>query len=298
MFKSIKTGIERKTGRSISDFSAEHFAALAASGTDAVEMSGAATNYPIIRWKDVINYAKNEGIELWSFHLPFSPFQMNDISTPDDFVRKTTIDYHKVLIDRAAGLAGIKNFVIHPSGEPNEESARAEHMKYAKESLVILSDYCAQYGARILVENLPRTCLGRSKEDVKELLSADERLRCVFDTNHLLGGRCPVEFIREIGDKIVSLHVSDYDGVDEKHWLPGEGIVDWVALMDALDGIGYAGPILYELGYGVPAHTTRPHAFNVSRDRDLTPEDFVRNHKELEAREPLTVIGKRVYDEN
>ena len=296
MFKSIKTGIERKTGRSISDFSEAHFAALTAAGTDAVEMSGAATNYPTIRWKDVIKYAKEHGIELWSFHLPFSPFQMNDISSPDDFVRKTTIDYHKVLIDRAAGLAGIKNFVIHPSGEPNEESARAEHMKYAKESLVILSDYCAQYGARILVENLPRTCLGRSAEDIKELLSADERLRCVFDTNHLLGGRDPIEFIRRIGDKIASLHVSDYDGVDEKHWLPGEGINDWAAIMDALDEIGYAGPILYELGYDRPAPTTRPHAFNLERDRELTPEDFVRNHKELEARETLTVIGKRIYD--
>lgn len=296
MFKSVKSGIERKTARSISDFSEAHFAALAKSGTDAVEMSGAATNYPTIRWQNVIEYAKNAGVELWSFHLPFSPFCMNDISSPDDFVRKTTIDYHKVLIDRAAGLAGIKNFVIHPSGEPIEECDRAEHMKYAKESLSILADYCEQYGARILVENLPRTCLGRSAEDIEELLSADERLRCVFDTNHLLGGRDPIEFIRRIGDKIVSLHVSDYDGVDEKHWLPGEGINDWAAIMDALDEIGYAGPILYELGYDRPEPTKRPHAFNLERERELTPEDFVKNHKELEARAPITVIGKRVYD--
>ena len=156
-------------------------------------------------------------------------------------------------------------------------------MKYAKESLVILSDICAEYGARILVENLPRTCLGKDAGEIKELLSADERLRCVFDTNHLLGGRKPEDFAREIGDKIVSLHVSDYDGIDEKHWLPGEGIVDWVALMDALDDIGYDGPFLYELGYTTPN--------TVSRTRELTPEDFIRNHNELEARAELTVIG-------
>ena len=293
MFKSIKSGIERKTGRSISDYSEAHFEALRAAGTDAVEISGAATNYPIIRWPNVIEYAKNTGIELWSFHLPFSPFCMNDISSPDAYVRKTTIEYHKVMIDRAAGLAGIKNMVIHPSGEPIAEEDRAEHMKYAKESLVILSDFCDQYGARILVENLPRTCLGRSVEDIKDLLSTDERLRCVFDTNHLLGGRDPIEFVHEIGDKIVSLHVSDYDGMDEKHWLPGEGIVDWVALMDALDDIGYAGPFMYELGYDMPEPCKRPHAFDIERPRLLTPYDFVRNHKELEARADITVIANR-----
>ena len=298
MFKSIKSGMERKTGRSISDYSEAHFEALRAAGTDAVEISGAAGNYPTIRWHSVAEYAKNTGIELWSFHLPFSPFTMNDISSPDDFVRKTTLDYHKVLIDRAATIGGIKNIVIHPSGEPNEEADRPEKMKYAKESLAILSEYSAQYGARILVENLPRTCLGRDVADIKDLLSADNRLRCVFDTNHLLGGRDPIEFIREIGDKIVSLHVSDYDGVDEKHWLPGEGIVDWGALMDALDDIGYAGPILYELGYGMPAHSNRPCAFNIERPRELTPEDFVRNHRELEERSAITLIGTRIAPQN
>ena len=294
MFKSIKSGIERKTGRSISDYSESHFEALRAAGTYAVEISGAAGNYPTIRWQDVIGFAKNTGIELWSFHLPFSPFCMNDISSPDAYVRKTTIDYHKVLIDRAAGLAGIRNMVIHPSGEPIAEEDRAEHMKYAKESLCILSDFCDQYGARILVENLPRTCLGRDISDIKDLLSADERVRCVFDTNHLLGGRDPIQFVHEIGDKIVSLHVSDYDGVDEKHWLPGEGILDWVALMDALDDIGYAGPFLYELGYGRPEPCKRPHLYDIERPRELTPEDFVRNHEELENRAKLTVICNKL----
>lgn len=291
MFKSAKSGIERKTAQSIKDFSEEHFELLSQYGTDAVEISGPANNYPTIRWQDVVRFSKNTGVELWSFHLPFQPFCMNDISSPDPYVRKTTIDYHRVMIDRAAGLAGIGNMIIHPSGEPIDEADRPERLKYAKESLCILSDVCAEYGARILVENLPRTCLGRDASDIKELLSADERLGCVFDTNHLLGGRSPEEFVREIGDKIISLHVSDYDGLDEKHWFPGEGIINWVSLMDAFDEIGYTGPILYELGYGMPEPCKRPHLFDIQRDRLLTPEDFVRNHKELEARSKLTTIG-------
>lgn len=30
------------------------------------------------------------------------------------------------------------------------------------------------------------------------------------------------------------LHVSDYDIVDEKHWLPGEGEVDWEMVCNSL----------------------------------------------------------------
>lgn len=93
MFKSIKSGIERKTARSISDFSEEHFEALAKAGTDAVEISGGAANYPTIRWHSVAQYAKNTGIELWSLHLPFSPFPMNDISSVDPLRKK---DHHRL----------------------------------------------------------------------------------------------------------------------------------------------------------------------------------------------------------
>ena len=64
MFKSIKSGMERKTGRSISDYSEAHFEALRAAGTDAVEISGAAGNYPTIRWHSVAEYAKNMNIEI------------------------------------------------------------------------------------------------------------------------------------------------------------------------------------------------------------------------------------------
>lgn len=44
-----------------------------------------------------------------------------------------------------------------------------------------------------------------------------------------------------------SLHISDYDFVDERHDLPGCGINQWHALLDLLKDAGYNGPALYEI---------------------------------------------------
>jgi sugar phosphate isomerase/epimerase len=110
-------------------------------------------------------------------------------------------------------------------------------------------------------------------------LSANDKLRVCFDTNHLLGEDI-ISFIKRMGDKIVTIHVSDYDYIDERHWLPGEGLIDWVALIDTLDEIGYEGDWIYECGLK-PKPT-------IIRERDLTFEDLYKNAQEVSARQKPT----------
>ena len=38
-----------------------------------------------------------------------------------------------------------------------------------------------------------------------------------------------------------------FDGVDERHWMPGKGIVDWNDVIAALVEVGYEGPFTFEL---------------------------------------------------
>ena len=71
----------------------------------------------------------------------------------------------------------------------------------------------------------------------------------MFDTNHSLR-EDNAHFIRALGNKIVTLHVSDYDFTDERHLLPLEGKNDWEGIFAALEEIGYAGRFLYELRAG------------------------------------------------
>ena len=121
-----------------------------------------------------------------------------------------------------------------------------------------------------------------SLNQVADLISADDRLRVCFDTNHLLKEQNE-NFIRRVGDRIVTLHVSDYDRINERHWLPGEGVTDWNGILDALDDVGYNGVWLYEISLQCPN--------TISRPRDLTPADFARNASEVMARVKPTVIS-------
>jgi sugar phosphate isomerase/epimerase len=151
----------------------------------------------------------------------------------------------------------------------------------SKNSLNELADFADLKGAVIAVEDLPRTCLGNCADEMLEILEANEKLRVCFDTNHLLKDTNG-NFLKKVGDKIVTLHISDYDFVDEKHWLPGEGKVDWVEILEGLKSLGYEGVWMYEVGLGIPRSLTR--------SRNLTFEDFVRNAKEVFEEKEITRI--------
>lgn len=226
----------------------------------------------------VVPLAEEYGVELWSYHLPFGPFEEIDISNPSlaDF----TVEYYKGLI-KEGRASGIRIYVIHPSGEPIAPVDRPTRMATAKESLYRLAEYCDGIDAVIAVEDLPRTCLGNSSSEILELIEVHPSLRVCFDTNHLLGEN-NVDFIHNVGNKIITTHVSDYDFVDEKHWLSGEGGIEWHKLYKALDETGYDGAWLYELGFRCPA--------SMPRSRDLTCEDFARNANEIFNGKEITVI--------
>ena len=223
-------------------------------------------------------WAKEYNVNLWSYHLPFGIGRGLDISL--DRLQKDTIEMFSELIKKAASI-GIEKMIMHPSGEPIAEEERPERIKRAQESLSILAPVAASCGAVICVEELPRTCLGRNSSDMLALLSADERLRSCFDTNHLLN-EDPLEYIAKVGSKIVTTHVSDYDFVDERHWLPGVGQIYWYALSDALKNVGFDGVWMYELGF--------ENTKKITRERLLTCEDYVRNAKEIFAKAPITLI--------
>ena len=44
--------------------------------------------------------------------------------------------------------------------------------------------------------------------------------------------------------------MSYYDRKNERHWLPGEGVIDWTELLSALVESGYEGPFIYEASKG------------------------------------------------
>ena len=259
----------------------ETFEGYANGRIDCMEISLPDYAYADIDFKQTRKLADEYGVELWSFHLPFSPFEENNIASPDKEIRRKTVEMQSEYIKKFSDI-GIKIGVIHPSGEPNEPERRREYIEYAKESLASLAEVAGKAGAVIAVEDLPRTCLGNCSSDIKELISADSRLKVCYDTNHLLEEKNS-DFIKAVGDKIVTVHVSDYDFVNERHWLPYEGKNDWVEIVSLLEEAGYEGPFMYEIAFNAPPSIER---------RTLTFDDFKENYIACINKVPAKVLGK------
>ncbi|MBQ9727524.1 MAG: sugar phosphate isomerase/epimerase [Kiritimatiellae bacterium] len=255
---------------------------LARAGVACAELSLGGEAYADFPSADFARHARDCGVRIRSFHLPFWTPETIDPASLDADVRRRTAALHARLLGVAAGM-GAGFAVVHPGLEPVADAERAERLARSKESMAALAEVGAREGIVVCLENLPRSCLGNRAAELASILACDPRLRVCFDVNHLLG-ESHADFLARLGPLVATLHVSDYDFVNERHWLPGEGKIDWRALADGLDAIGYADAFTYELPF-------RGYPKSVARDRDLVPEDLVRNAREIEARADLTVHG-------
>lgn len=255
------------------------FDAYAQNDIKVMEISLPTPMYETIRWTDIKKHACETNVEIRSIHLPYYPFEKYDITSPDADLRKQTVAMQTELIARASEI-GITIAVIHPSGEPYQDDERQIRLRYAQETLAVLAEKAAIYGATLAVENLPRTCLGNCIEEMRFLTSASNALRICFDTNHLLKEK-NADFIKSLGQLFVNIHVSDYDFVDEKHWMPYEGKTDWVELVTLLEQAGYQGPFLYEVPRKKPRMLNR---------RELTFADYKTNYIACVHKQPAPKI--------
>ncbi len=249
----------------------ENFSKLQESKIDAVEVSMSTEKYNNINYKELKALSEKNNVELWSYHLPFYPFEKINIASLDKNVRSSTIDYLTGFIKKGSDI-GINKFIIHPSGEPNDDKEREEKLKCSMESLDILAEIASKEGSVIAVEDLPRTCLGNTADEILKLISVNEKLKICFDTNHLLQDN-NINFIEKCANKIITVHISDYDFINERHWLPGEGKVNWQEFFDKFKQINYNGVWMYEIV--LSAEST------MKRNRVLTFNDFYTNAQNI-----------------
>ncbi|MEF3305034.1 sugar phosphate isomerase/epimerase family protein [Paenibacillus sp. GYB003] len=192
---------------------------------------------------EVVNKARELGIELWSLHIPFGTEW--DPSSPDAAVRERVVSQVRAVLS-SADAWNIRTAVIHPSWEPVPAEERSRRLEFARQTLGVLSREAAELGVKLAAECLPRTCLGRSADEMDYLLADNPELGVCCDVNHLFQ-EPPQQFIERLGGRIVTTHISDNDGTDEKHWMPGEGIIAWDEVIEALAKTGYRGPIVHEV---------------------------------------------------
>ena len=193
--------------------------------------------------QDMKRQVSESGMKVWSIHLPYGGSY--DISNTDDAARRSTVERLCTYIKALAEVFSPRIFVLHPSAEPINDGEREEHIQQAIKSLPDLAEAAREAGATLAVENLPRTCLGNTPEELLRIVQTVPDVRITFDTNHFLKGTLE-HFIRTVGPLIAHIHVSDYDFTDEKHWLPTYGKIGWGELMHELEEAGFDGVFMSE----------------------------------------------------
>jgi len=191
------------------------------------------------------------GITVSSFHIPFTtgkhPIGKGwDITHLDPGERDSAIFRIKRLLEWVGGK-GIGIAVLHANGEPvDDPSEREARMAISCRAIKELSDFARKKDVRIAIESMTPEYLGGTCDELMRLTGDGTLAGICFDVNHLLI-ESPREFIEKIGKHIITTHLSDNNGVEEQHWLIGDGCIDWAELIGLLAACGYGGRYLFEI---------------------------------------------------
>ena len=127
--------------------------------------------------------------------------------------------------------------------------------------------------ANVCMENMVASFPGTIPA-MKEILEQVEGGKCCIDMNHFLHDK-PEDAVYALKDWVTNIHVSDYDFVYEKHWMPKQGKNDWMKIIGALDEIGYKGAFMYEVAREKHGYTFA----DIRRNYEELFEDYAKYSK-------------------
>ncbi len=212
--------------------------------------------------KSALKLINTSNINVNSVHAPFSKeIDISRIDGGHEFAINKILKALELANQMDAGI-----LVIHGSSEPIKDD-RPQRIAQCKQSLNTLVNEASKLNIRLALELLPRTCLGNTEEELELLLDgiSEECAGFCLDTNHPRDPGQLNDIVRKLGKRIITLHISDYDGIDEKHWMPFKGIINWGDFVNALGSIGYSGAFIYEI--------------NLSKEGNI--EDIIENFQKI-----------------
>ncbi len=159
--------------------------------------------------------------------------------------REATVRYYNEVIDLALDLGAKK--VLYIAGWQIFGTSRQQAWDRTKNCLDQIASHADKKGITIVVEpTAAATNLIETEDDAMELMRsvARDNVKVMFDTLHTLyRNEIPADYVRAMREDLVHAHVSD-----SNREIPGEGRVDWIGLMHALNECGYSGYLTMEIG--------------------------------------------------
>jgi sugar phosphate isomerase/epimerase len=102
-------------------------------------------------------------------------------------------------------------------------------------------------GVTLCLENVS-WCYLRTPEQIRTIDEHGVPVGFTFDS--FQAGETPTDpatLIRAMDGRLTTVHLADYDPSGPRHLPLGEGKLDWLAILRALEAVGYDGPLIIEL---------------------------------------------------
>lgn len=176
------------------------------------------------------------GVTFSGVHAPFGG--QWDLLADDPEFRPVSLHVHRKLIELLPNEFGIRTYTMHLMndlypGTPDDAETRLGRV------LEPLLETASENGVTLALEN------GFQEIDLPETLPrylrryASEHLGCCLDLAHanVIAHRRGAELddcIDGLMPYIVVCHLHDNDGKADRHWVPGDGIIDWKHCMAKL----------------------------------------------------------------
>ncbi len=198
-----------------------------------------------------------EGVRAISVHAPYE-FRGQKLSDPAAWaaweqLMMPTLEVAQLLHASFAVVHPV--LLCYPSTPVQSDPVVTECQE---ESLTRVARVAAAKGIRIALENMGRQT-APNFADLREIVKlvdrlGEENIGICFDTGHcLISGLDPLQEVEQCAGRLDSFHLHENDCLEDLHWVPGQGPIDWSRFLDKVRTLNYKGPFILELWGGTNA---------------------------------------------
>lgn len=214
-----------------------------------------------IWWEDEIGYSdgkkenfpklvKDNGLIFENIHAPFT--NPNLLWSSFEYERRSEIDKYVEWIEDCARY-NIPVMVMHVI----EGSDYPEPNEYGLTSINEIVKKAEKSGVKIAIEN---TMAMSNLPYIFKRIQSPNLVMC-YDSSHDRLHRNSLDLLKSYGNKLGATHISDNDGLKDRHWLPGNGDIDWYKIGEVFPSQSYQGFITLEVYPNEEELKTSPEAF-------------------------------------